>query len=126
MRGATDGLSPILFICAFLGNLTYASGVFIRSLNPKFLLGTLPWIVGSAGVLVLDLAMLSQFVLYRIKGKASHYEKIEEDGGDTNKLTTPIPHTPAPSVARKSINASNDNFVKEEDEEVQVYYRKKK
>lgn len=48
-----------------MGNLTYATSIFLYSIRGTFLLAKLPWIVGSAGVLMLDLIILLQFFLFR-------------------------------------------------------------
>lgn len=65
-RRTTDGLSPVLFFCAFMGNLTYSISIFLFSRETDFLLSKAPWIVGSAGVLVLDFVMLMQFLFFRV------------------------------------------------------------
>ncbi|EFC47473.1 predicted protein [Naegleria gruberi] len=85
-RRSTEGLSPILFICAFLGNSTYAGSLFLYSVSWQFILSRLPWIIGSAGVLVMDLLILLQFLFFnvilkrKIEGGAEEgFEKLEEE-----------------------------------------------
>jgi energy-coupling factor transporter transmembrane protein EcfT len=80
-RKSTEGLSPLLFLCAFLGNFTYALSIFLYSTRGTFILAKLPWIVGSAGVLMLDLLILLQFVLFRKKKSAS--EVVDPVGLDS-------------------------------------------
>ncbi|KAL0488165.1 lysosomal amino acid transporter [Acrasis kona] len=79
-RKSTEGLSPILFLCAFLGNTAYTLSVLLYSVDLNFILSKLPWIVGSAGVLLLDLVILSQFVLFRKNiQKTPGFEELAED-----------------------------------------------
>ena len=54
VRCSVDGLSLPMFIMAVLGNLTYALGVLLYSVEPHFLLPSLPWLVGSVGTLMFD------------------------------------------------------------------------
>lgn len=63
-RQSTDGLSILMFILAVLGNLTYGFSIVARSLDGNFLLKHLPWLIGSLGVVFLDLALLLQFRYY--------------------------------------------------------------
>ncbi|KAL9642005.1 hypothetical protein ABK040_004060 [Willaertia magna] len=81
MRRSTDGLSPILFFCAFMGNTTYAVSLFLYNTSWQFILSRLPWLIGSAGVLVMDFSILCQFVLFKTicKPKKEEYEPLEED-----------------------------------------------
>jgi uncharacterized protein with PQ loop repeat len=84
-RGSTEGLSPILFICAFMGNFTYSLSIFLFSVHPKFLLSKLPWIAGSAGVLVLDIVVLSQFLYFNVIKKRKAIEEEEEQESIQNE-----------------------------------------
>ncbi|KER29848.1 hypothetical protein T265_03641 [Opisthorchis viverrini] len=54
-RRSTEGLCPALFFASILGNTSYGLQIFITSTEPIFLLQALPWLVGSVGVLALDL-----------------------------------------------------------------------
>ncbi|KAF7241644.1 hypothetical protein EG68_10920 [Paragonimus skrjabini miyazakii] len=60
-RGSTEGLCVILFCLALVGNASYGLQIFLTSLDPRFLLNSLPWLIGSVGVLLLDLIILFQF-----------------------------------------------------------------
>ncbi|VDL93744.1 unnamed protein product [Schistocephalus solidus] len=53
-RGSTEGLSIFLFMFALLGNASYGLQIFLTSTDTLFLLHSLPWILGSLGVLFLD------------------------------------------------------------------------
>ncbi|KAA3682207.1 uncharacterized protein DEA37_0014167 [Paragonimus westermani] len=60
-RGSTEGLCVVLFCLALVGNASYGLQIFLTSLDPRFLLNSLPWLIGSLGVLLLDLIILFQF-----------------------------------------------------------------
>ncbi len=61
-RCSVEGLSPILFILAMMGEITYCLGIFLYSVDPVFLLQRLPWIVGSGGALVFEFTVSSIIV----------------------------------------------------------------
>nr|XP_019042316.1 hypothetical protein I302_08918 [Kwoniella bestiolae CBS 10118]OCF21246.1 hypothetical protein I302_08918 [Kwoniella bestiolae CBS 10118] len=70
-RKSVEGLSILLFVMAFLGNVTYVSSIL---LNPAgggdpneaghYLLEALPYLLGSGGTLIFDLTIMIQSVLY--------------------------------------------------------------
>ncbi|VUZ39044.1 unnamed protein product [Hymenolepis diminuta] len=64
-RKSTDGLSFYFFFLAVLGNTFYSCQIFIKSLAPLHLMNSLPWILGSIGILVFDVVILIQFFMYR-------------------------------------------------------------
>lgn len=66
-RQSTDGLSVLMFILAVLGNLTYGFSILVRNLDANYVLKHLPWLIGSLGVVFLDLALLLQFRYYSKK-----------------------------------------------------------
>eukprot|EP00124_Ichthyophonus_hoferi_P004653 Ihof_evm1s540 gene=Ihof_evmTU1s540 len=45
-RQSTGGLALVMFLLAMMGNVTYSLSIFIKSLESKFLLHRLPWIIG--------------------------------------------------------------------------------
>ncbi|SCU85335.1 LAFA_0D15126g1_1 [Lachancea sp. 'fantastica'] len=70
-RKSTDGLSPFLFINTLLANTTYNVSIFtsckfLADTNKwEFVMNELPFIVGSAGTVLFDLAYFYQhYVLY--------------------------------------------------------------
>ena len=66
-RGSVEGLSPLMFFCAVMGNSTYAASMFVKGDN---LIASLPFLVGSIGTLAFDFTILCQFVYY--SGKSPH------------------------------------------------------
>jgi hypothetical protein len=98
-RKSTDGVSLLFFLFACIGNLTYVLSILAYSpichggspeeimghrhraqcrpgeaaaLYGRYVLVNLSWLVGSAGTLLLDMAIFTQFFLY-------HDSKVDED-----------------------------------------------
>ncbi|ORY92265.1 PQ loop repeat-domain-containing protein [Syncephalastrum racemosum] len=61
---STEGLSFGMFVCAVLGNVFFTMSIFLRSVDPYYLLINLSWIVGSVGTLVFDFLIFIQFFVY--------------------------------------------------------------
>ncbi|XP_033763916.1 lysosomal amino acid transporter 1 homolog [Pecten maximus] len=66
-RKSTEGLSVLMFVLAVVGNITYGLSILVRSLDGDFVLHHLPWLVGSLGVIFLDLSLLFQFKYYGMR-----------------------------------------------------------
>ena len=47
----------MMFILAVLGNVTYGLSILVRNLDGSYVLKHLPWLIGSLGVVFLDLAV---------------------------------------------------------------------
>ncbi|KAG5458926.1 MAG: PQ loop repeat-domain-containing protein [Olpidium bornovanus] len=89
-----EGLSFSMFAMAVMGNVTYtlsilillpaiSAGEFNGSENVKtYITETLPWLAGSAGTLVFDFIILTQFFLYRRKPTAP----ADEEQNETTRL----------------------------------------
>lgn len=100
-RKSTDGVSLLFFLFACIGNLTYVLSILAYSpichgsseevlghrrhrahcrpgeaaaLYGRYILVNLSWLVGSAGTLLLDMAIFTQFFLYR-DGKIDEEEE---------------------------------------------------
>ena len=82
-RGSVEGLSPIMFFCAVMGNATYATSMFVKGGN---LIASLPFLVGSLGTLGFDFTILCQFVYY--SGKNPHRKK-HLDGSEAERDSVP-------------------------------------
>ncbi|XP_053941846.1 lysosomal amino acid transporter 1 homolog isoform X2 [Cuculus canorus] len=89
-RKSTAGVSYSLFALVMLGNLLYGLSVLLK--NPElgqgkgdYILHHLPWLVGSLGVLSLDIVISFQFLAYR-RGRHSTCEErdalLGEQGGN--------------------------------------------
>ncbi|XP_027548920.1 lysosomal amino acid transporter 1 homolog [Neopelma chrysocephalum] len=78
-RKSTTGISYSLFALVMLGNSLYGLSVLLKNPEPgqgegDYVLHHLPWLVGSLGVLSLDVVISFQFLAYR-KGRASTHEE---------------------------------------------------
>jgi len=65
-RKSTQGLSPLMFFMAIMGNFSYSLSIFLYAQDWPDLWFHFPWIVGSAGTLVLDFIALQQFLRYKV------------------------------------------------------------
>lgn len=70
-RKSTDGLSPLLFICTLVANITYTFSIFTSCAyltnadRYSFVINELPFIFGSSGTIIFDLIYFYQhYVLY--------------------------------------------------------------
>eukprot|EP00045_Choanoeca_perplexa_P010572 m.107904 g.107904 ORF g.107904 m.107904 type:complete len:343 (+) comp15323_c0_seq4:105-1133(+) len=63
-RKSTDGLSIAMFAMAIIGNVTYALGVLLISVEKDFLIDHMPWLLGSIGTMMFDIFIFVQFLMY--------------------------------------------------------------
>ncbi|NWW71224.1 LAAT1 protein, partial [Climacteris rufus] len=78
-RKSTSGISYFLFALVMLGNSLYGLSVLLKNPEPgqgqgDYVLHHLPWLVGSLGVLALDVVISFQFLVYR-KGRPGTHEE---------------------------------------------------
>ncbi|PIA53077.1 hypothetical protein AQUCO_00900004v1 [Aquilegia coerulea] len=64
-RGNVEGLSPLMFIFALVGNMTYVASILVSSLQWSKISANLPWLVDAGGCVLLDTCILIQFVYFR-------------------------------------------------------------
>ncbi|KFV02938.1 Lysosomal amino acid transporter 1, partial [Pterocles gutturalis] len=69
-RKSTEGTSYLLFALAMVGNCTYGLSLVLKmpateSSRALYFLHHLPWLIGSFGVLFIDIFVTVQFILYR-------------------------------------------------------------
>ncbi|NXP07756.1 LAAT1 protein, partial [Thinocorus orbignyianus] len=80
-RKSTVGVSYSLFALVMLGNLLYGLSVLLKNPEPgqgegDYILRHLPWLVGSLGVLSLDVVISFQFLAYwRGRASGTHEER---------------------------------------------------
>ncbi|KAK2749655.1 hypothetical protein FQN57_005877 [Myotisia sp. PD_48] len=63
-----EGLSLLFFIFSLLGNLSYGAGILFHSTEKDYFLKNLPWLIGSLGTIVEDIAIFVQFRIYAVPG----------------------------------------------------------
>ncbi|NWV61988.1 LAAT1 protein, partial [Malurus elegans] len=78
-RKSTSGVSYSLFALVMLGNSLYGLSILLKNPEPgqgrgDYVLHHLPWLVGSLGVLALDVVISFQFLAYR-KGRPGTLEE---------------------------------------------------
>ncbi|KAJ7306608.1 hypothetical protein JRQ81_010003 [Phrynocephalus forsythii] len=81
-RKSTTGISYSLFALVMLGNLLYGLSVLMKNPDPgqaegSYVIHHLPWLIGSLGVLSLDIVISFQFLAYRPK-KTVQEGQVEE------------------------------------------------
>lgn len=77
-RSCCEGLSLSMFLCAISANISYGAGILIRSYGLADLQASAPWIVGSLGVVVLDVLISLQGCLYPSHIEGKDYSRILE------------------------------------------------
>ncbi|XP_056398017.1 lysosomal amino acid transporter 1 homolog [Hyla sarda] len=82
-RRSTEGLALSLFFMVILGNLTYGLSVLLK--NPDrdqseadYIEHHLPWLIGSLGVMSLDLVIIFQFFVFSAKGSTNAEAEEQE------------------------------------------------
>ncbi|NXN63525.1 LAAT1 protein, partial [Himantopus himantopus] len=79
-RKSTSGVSYSLFALVMLGNTLYGLSVLLKNPEPgqgegDYVLHHLPWLVGSLGVLSLDVVISFQFLAYQRGRSGTHEER---------------------------------------------------
>lgn len=59
-----EGLSLLFFLLSLMGNATYGLSIFCHSLQRRYLLTNLPWLMGSLGTMIEDVIIFQQFKIY--------------------------------------------------------------
>ncbi|KAI8894658.1 PQ loop repeat-domain-containing protein [Globomyces pollinis-pini] len=63
-RRSCDGLAIVMFMCAVMGNITYAASILTKSWEATYLYGSLPYLIGSIGTVSFDFIIFSQYLMY--------------------------------------------------------------
>ncbi|MED6182792.1 hypothetical protein PIB30_032014 [Stylosanthes scabra] len=64
-RGHAEGLNPLMFLFALMGNATYVGSILVSSLEWSRIKPNLPWLVDAGGCVLLDAFILLQFMYFR-------------------------------------------------------------
>ncbi|KAF2859892.1 PQ-loop-domain-containing protein [Piedraia hortae CBS 480.64] len=56
-----EGLSLLFFMLSLLGNATYGAGILFHSVEKRYFITNLPWLIGSLGTMVEDVVIFAQF-----------------------------------------------------------------
>lgn len=71
-RGHVEGLNPLMFVFALVGNATYVASILVNSVDWSRIRPNLPWLADAGGCVLLDSFILIQFIYYR-------YRSFQED-----------------------------------------------
>ncbi|KAG5252583.1 SEVEN TRANSMEMBRANE PROTEIN 1 [Salix purpurea] len=63
-RGNVEGLNPLMFVFALIGNITYVASILVDSMAWSKIRANLPWIVDAGGCVLLDTCILLQFIYF--------------------------------------------------------------
>ncbi|XP_024964124.1 uncharacterized protein LOC112504417 [Cynara cardunculus var. scolymus] len=66
-RGNVQGLNPLMFMFALLGNSTYVASILVSTLEWSKIKPNLPWLIESSGCMLLDTFILIQFIYFRYR-----------------------------------------------------------
>ncbi|CAI9297579.1 unnamed protein product [Lactuca saligna] len=70
-RGHVQGLNPLMFVFALVGNSTYVASILVNSLEWSKIHPNLPWVVEASGCVMLDTFILIQFIYFRYRKNRS-------------------------------------------------------
>ncbi|CAL0322863.1 unnamed protein product [Lupinus luteus] len=73
-RGHAEGLNPLMFLFALIGNATYVASILMISLDWSKLKPNLPWLVDAGGCVLLDFFILMQFIYFRCRPPKCNYQ----------------------------------------------------
>lgn len=88
-RGTVEGLNPLMFVFALLGNVTYVGSILVRSMEWAQLKPNLAWLVDAGVCVILDIFILCQFAYYYSKMEDRDAELSEEESGPYKPLCDP-------------------------------------
>lgn len=80
-RGTVEGLNPLMFVFALVGNATYVASILVRSTDWAQVKPNLAWLVDAGVCVLLDCFILCQFAYYYTKMKDGDNEFSEEETG---------------------------------------------
>ncbi|XP_076472398.1 lysosomal amino acid transporter 1 homolog [Babylonia areolata] len=83
------GLSTVTFVMAILGNLLYGLAIVLYSVEKHYTLMHLPWLVGSWGIMFMDLTIVIQIKRYS-KEEVQTLDVPEPDDDEVSPLVNPI------------------------------------
>ncbi|KAF0897906.1 hypothetical protein E2562_001617 [Oryza meyeriana var. granulata] len=78
-RGNAEGLNPLMFTFALVGNVTYVGSILVKSLEWSKLKPNLPWLVDAGGCVLLDTFIILQFLYFHYRKR---HEPDEPDSAD--------------------------------------------
>ncbi|CAM6105244.1 unnamed protein product [Calypogeia fissa] len=80
-RGTVEGLNPLMFVFALVGNATYVGSILVRNTEWAKIKPNLPWLVDAGVCVILDFFIICQFVYYASRAKREDPEQEEDKMG---------------------------------------------
>lgn len=79
-RGHAEGLNPLMFTFALVGNTTYVGSILVNSMDWARLRPNLPWLVDAGGCVLLDSLIILQFLYfhYRKQSKCDEIDNVDK------------------------------------------------
>ncbi|KAJ0759249.1 hypothetical protein HanLR1_Chr04g0159321 [Helianthus annuus] len=69
-RGHVQGLNPLMFVFALVGNATYVASILVSSMEWSKIQPNLPWVVEASGCIMLDtFVSLKHIIFYFLLSK---------------------------------------------------------
>ncbi|KAL1205284.1 hypothetical protein V5N11_011567 [Cardamine amara subsp. amara] len=81
-RGHVDGLNPLMFFFALVGNVTYVASILVNSVKWSKIKPNLPWLADAGGCAVLDFLILLQFINFCCRKVDKDSDKEEHETGE--------------------------------------------
>ncbi|XP_062111836.1 uncharacterized protein LOC133823210 isoform X2 [Humulus lupulus] len=76
-KGNAEGLNPLMFVFALVGNATYVASILVNNMGWSRIKPNLPWLVDAAVCVLLDTFILCQFIYFNYrKRKAKNMNKL--------------------------------------------------
>ncbi|KAK3068517.1 hypothetical protein LTR53_013856 [Teratosphaeriaceae sp. CCFEE 6253] len=72
-----DGLSLLFFMLSLLGNATYGAGILFHSVEKRYFMTNLPWLIGSLGTMAEDAVIFVQFSVFGEKEEQAEESAVE-------------------------------------------------
>lgn len=66
-----EGLSLLFFMLSVMGNATYGAGILFHSVELRYFLTNLPWLIGSLGTIAEDVIIFVQFSMFGEKNDSA-------------------------------------------------------
>lgn len=77
-RKTTLGISRLMFFLTVLGNLTYGTSIILHSPEGMYILQHLPWLLGSLGIIFMDIVIIAQLYYYEGPSRLNFEHLVNE------------------------------------------------
>ncbi|XP_010525450.1 PREDICTED: uncharacterized protein LOC104803245 [Tarenaya hassleriana] len=81
-RGNVEGLNPLMFLFALVGNSTYVASILVNSMEWSKIGPNLPWLVDAGGCVILDTLILLQFIYFQYRSGSNLDPEEKHESAD--------------------------------------------